>query len=70
MSEEERRAKMTPEQRKLWDETKEIEQLAKEEVLENKKDFDEGIRCAICEVLIGYSKDNDQMICVECGETG
>ncbi len=58
---------MTAEQKKQWEFNQELDKMCKEEALENKEDFNETITCAVCDTMLGYSKERwVEALCEGC----
>lgn len=58
---------MTKEERRRWNESQSIMKDIKETAMKEKGEYDEEIVCAICDKILGYTKEAfTDALCKEC----
>lgn len=59
--------KMTKEEEEQLKFSQELDKICVEEALENKEDFNQTVSCAICNSVLGWSKEMFlEVLCKEC----
>jgi hypothetical protein len=65
------RSRMTPKERKAFNESQSFMKMAKEDAIKTKDEFSDYIVCQICYKILGYSKQAFiEALCEECSLNG